>query len=461
MHITIESLWKLGKSKNEISRITGHDWKTVNKVIKSLEEGKYPAKKAHPRVLDTYRDKILQFMEQNLSGVRIHEELLSLGIKVSYTSVKRYIAEIKGKTQVHIRFHTSPAEEAQVDFGYVGLTVDHSGRRRKTWVFNMRLSYSRLDYYECVYDQKVETFIQCHINGFKSFKGVPQKIKLDNLKAAILEANFYEPVYQGLYKQFADYYGFLPLPCRVREPQEKGKVESGIKFIKANFFAGRKFNTKAELDRKLAEWLRIKCNGRIHGTTRQIPQDIFINEELPHLKALPSVDFAIPNVGQRVVYHDCHVYVDYSYYSVPYEYVGKTVDVEISKGLVKIAYNGKQIAVHQRSIIKGSFTTINAHYPKYKNILSTENQERCLVKMNEIGSHAGQFFMQLLYNCPDYWYRITQGILSLTKQYPKVIVDLACKRALAFEVFNYSTVRNICKQGTYILPTNFNCGSIQ
>ena len=130
--------------------------------------------------------------------------------------------------------HTLPGEEAQVDFGYLGLTY-YKGKKRKTWVFNMRLSYSRLDYYEIVYDQRVETFIQGHINAFYYFAGIPQYVKIDNLKAAILKANFYEPIYQELYKNFAYHYGFHPLPCRVRRPNDKGKVESGIKYVKNNF----------------------------------------------------------------------------------------------------------------------------------------------------------------------------------------------------------------------------------
>lgn len=195
MHITIESLWKLGHNKSEISRLTHHDWKTVNKVIKSLEAGGFPVKKPHPKVLDDFKPQILEFIEKGLTGIRIFEELRSLGANVGYSAVKRYIATIKMHDDVHIRFHTGPGEESQVDFGYVGLTPDQFNNRRKTWVFNMRLSYSRLDYYESVFDQKVETFIQCHINAFRYFKGIPARIKIDNLKAAILEANFYEPVY--------------------------------------------------------------------------------------------------------------------------------------------------------------------------------------------------------------------------------------------------------------------------
>lgn len=461
MHITIESLWKLGKSKSEISRITQHDWKTVDKVIKSLEKGSYPSKKPHPKALDSYHEQILKLIENNLSGVRIHEELMAIGANVSYSAVKRYVAEIKGRNDVHIRFHTLPGEESQVDFGYVGLTPDQNGKRRKTWVFNMRLSYSRLDYYECVYDQKVETFIQCHINAFNFFNGIPAKVKIDNLKAAILEANFYEPVYQGLYKQFADYCGFLPFPCRVREPQEKGKVESGIKFIKNNFFAGRKFNSQAELNTKLTHWIQTKCNNRVHGTTQQIPFQLFTQEEAVKLKPLPEAMFVIPNVGKRVVYHDCHVYIDYCYYSVPYEYVGKEVEIEVTSNLVRITFQFKEIALHKRSLKRGGFVTVNAHYPKYKNILSTEYQEHYFTKMNEIGNYAGQFFMALLDNSPDSWQRPISGIIALSKEYSKEVINLACKRALAFKVFSYSTVRNICKQGTYNLPVDYYVGSLQ
>jgi len=461
MHITIESLWKLGKNKSEISRITKHDWKTVDKVIKSLEKGDYPQKKPHPKVLDTYQEQILNLVEKDLSGVRIHEELQAMGANTSYSAVKRYIAEIKGRTDVHIRFHTKPGEEAQVDFGYVGLTPDSEGKRRKTWVFNMRLSYSRLDYYECVYDQKVETFIQCHINAFRFFKGIPAKVKIDNLKAAILEANFYEPVYQGLYKQFADYCGFLPFPCRVREPQEKGKVESGIKFIKNNFFAGRTFNSKEELKLKLNNWIETKCNNRVHGTTQQVPSELFTKEEVITLKPLPDTAFTIPNVGTRLVYHDCHVYIDYSYYSVPYEYVGKEVNIEVTNSLVRISYQAREIALHKRSDKKGSFVTVEAHYPKYKNILSTEYQEHYFTKMNEIGSYAVQFFMGLLDDNPHSWQRTASGILALVKEYDPKVIDLACKRALLFKVFSYSVVKNICKQGTYNLPTDMYSGGIQ
>ncbi len=146
MYTTIKTLWERTKNKTEIARLTGHDWKTVAKVIKNLEKG---IETPEHRTRETLKEKIY-----------------------------------------FIRIHTEPGEEAQVDFGYLGMTADDSGKAKKTWIFNMRLSYSRLDYYEKVYDQKVETFVRCHINAFEFFGGVPEYVKIDNLKGAILEASF-------------------------------------------------------------------------------------------------------------------------------------------------------------------------------------------------------------------------------------------------------------------------------
>jgi transposase len=278
MYITIKSLWEKHKNKSLIAKMTGHDWKTVAKKVKEIEEGKeYLAEKPHPRILDYHKEQILEWLEENLSGVRIHEKMQEEGIKVGYSTVKDYICQIKRRENIFIRMHTLPGEEAQVDFGYLGYTM-YQGKKRKTWVFNMRLSYSRLDYYEVVCDQRVETFIQGHINAFNYFGGIPQYVKIDNLKAAILKANFYEPIYQELYKNFASHYGFHPLPCRVRRPNDKGKVESGIKYIKNNFFLGRKFTNEEDVKEKLTRW-NTKANHSIHGTTRKVSQEIFEKEK--------------------------------------------------------------------------------------------------------------------------------------------------------------------------------------
>lgn len=458
MFTTIKTLWEKHKNKSVIAALTGHDWKTVSKAIKLIELGVgYPEKKPHPRILDPYKERIVEWLEkEGLNSLKTFERLRFEGVKVGYTTVKTYLADIKKRDEIFVRIQTLPGEESQVDFGYVGLTPDNNGKRRKTWIFNMRLSYSRLDYYQKVYDQRVETFIACHEKAFAYFGGVPGTVRIDNLKAAVLEANFYEPIYQRLYSSFADHYGFKIIPCRIYKPNDKGKVESGIKYVKYNFFLGRKFSNGDDVDSRLRYWLDNTCNQRIHGTTRKIPREVFESEERLKLKPLPVEEFKLSTVGTRRVYHDCHVFIDYSYYSVPFEYVGKEVDIDMTKELVRIFYRGKEIAVHPRASERGKFHTNINHYPKYKRFSDTEYQEIYQARMAEIGPYAEQVFFVVLQKQPQDWSRTIQGILSLTKSYPKEIVDLACKRAIAFGVHQYQVIKRICYNGSYSLPVEFN-----
>lgn len=452
MYNTIETLYKRGYNKSEIARMTGHDWKTISKAIKAIKAGKFPKRQTPACKLDIHKEQILEWLESNLSGIRIHELLKQQGVISSYSTVKNYIKSLKGKETVCIRFQTLPGEEAQVDFGYVGRLPDEQGKLRKAWVFNMRLSYSRLDYYEVVYNQNVETFINCHIKAFDYFNGVPKVVKIDNLKAAILEANIYQPVYQATYKQFANYYGFEILPCRVRQPQEKGKVESGIKYVKNNFFAGRHFATKPILEQQLKQWLDQTCNVRLHGTTRQIPQQLFETKEKEALKALPAEPYRQPKVSQRSIYRDCHAYVEYNYYSVPYQYVGKTVDIEIDEKLIRLFYAGQLVALHQRLTGRGQFSTQEAHYPSHKLVFSTEHQKQYEEKMQIIGEYAQQLFCLLLKEQPNHWLQTVKGILSLRKRFDDEIINLSCQRAICYGAIQYRQLKSICESGCYRLP---------
>jgi transposase len=457
MHTTILTLWKQGKSKHEIARITRRDRKTVRKIINSYQETgtETPAVFHKASSLSQYHAEIVSYLESGLSAVRIYEKLQEVGYDMSYSSVKRYVAKIKLHTKVCVRFHTEPGEEAQVDFGYVGLMPEAmSGKRKKAWVFNMRLSYSRLDYYEIVFDQKVETFIQCHENAFRSFGGVPKVVKIDNLKAGILEAHFYEPVHQRLYKQFADHCGFYALPCRVRQPQEKGKVESGIKYIKNNFIAGRQFKSHEDLCKQLRDWVRYYCHERIHGTTKEKPTVLFESKERTTLISLPKSPFYMGFRGQRKVHKDCHIILDQNFYSVPFQYVGEIVEVECGSKDLKIFYENKQIALHARKKGKGEFSTQTSHYPKYKYYtpdsplyLSTYRE-----KMRSLGEATETLFSKIVEDHPHDWYRIVKGILNLRKTYSDEVIDLTCKRALAFGITHYRKIKRICESGCYHLP---------
>jgi transposase len=455
MFMTIITLWQKGESQRKIARSVGCSRDAVRYAIAKFKKYGFesPIKNNPGSIMDAYKLQVIEYLEKGLSAIRIYEELQNAGAHASYSTVSHYVYKIKAKDKICVRFHTLPGEEAQVDFGYVGLHFNREGERKKAWVFNMRLSYSRLDYYEIVFDQTVKTFIQAHTNAFRYYGGVPKVVKIDNLKAAILEASFYEDTYQQLYKKFCDHYGCSPIPCRVREPQEKGKVEAGIKFVKNNFFAGRKFSNYQELTASLKKWLD-KQTQRVHGTTKKVPREIFTNEEKTKLICLPLADFIIPEIIRRKVYNDCHITIDSNYYSVPYEYVGKIVDVQRDNKLLHIYYQNKQIALHNINLGKGEFITNASHYPKYKHFTPESPAYRALYneKMKAVGKYAGAIFDLLLKLQPYNWYKTAKGILSLQKLYSNNVIELACQRALSFEIVSFSKIKNICKTGSYNLP---------
>jgi transposase len=456
MYKTIIHLWKNGHSKKAIAKSTGHDIKTIRKIITGYETSGVTSASFNKQpfaILTDYEPRILELLEQNLSNLRIYEEIQKIGYEGSYSSVTNFTRSLRIADKVCVRFHTQPGEEAQVDFGEVGRLITPGGQLRKAYAFNMRLSYSRLDYYEIVFDQKVETFIKCHINAFKYFKGVPQRVKIDNLKSAIISASFYEPIYQNQYANLASYYDFEIMPCRVRKPQEKGKVESGIKYIQNNFFACRSFASFDILQKELRNWLDNYCNSRIHGTTKERPIDLFNEKELKALKLLPNYDFAISLVTMRKVHSDCHITVDNNYYSVPAIYVGKSVEVEISSEFIKIYFDNNRVALHTRLTSKGEFSTVLAHYPKYKYFTndSEEYLSSCEKSMELIGEYTKRLFALIVKENPNSWYRSVRGILSLSKSYSNEVLELACKRALYFNVTSYNKIKSICESGYYNL----------
>jgi transposase len=455
MRTAVIKLWQDGKSKKFISRVVNHDIKTIRKIIKSYEQevaGKLQ-ESTKVTILSNYQDQIQQFLEQNLSKVRIFEELQKAGYNGSYPSLTNYARGLEVSGKVCVRFHTLAGEEAQVDFGEVGKLPNIAGGLSKAYVFNMRLSYSRLDYYQVVFNQKVETFIECHINAFKYFKGIPQQVRIDNLKSAVLEASFYEPIYQSQYENLSNHYNFEIIPCRVRKPQEKGKVESGIKYIQNNFFVGRKFMDNADLNKQLNEWLDGYCNQRIHGTTKEKPITLFLEKEAKALKPLPREEFKIGVMFSRKVHVDCHITFEHNYYSVPYSYVGKNVEIAVDAALIRIFCNNEPIALHTRLLGKGKFSTISAHYPKYKNFTSDSPEYLNLYeeKMSQVGEHTKMLFCLIVKEQPSFWYRTVKGILSLKKTYPDHVIELACKRAIYFSITHYLKIKSICESGCYSL----------
>ncbi len=188
----------------------------------------FPAPQNQSSVMD-YQGYVMQLRKEGVEIAAICQRLWERGYAGSYSSVYRFVRKLEPQMpDVTVRVECKPGAEAQVDFGYSGRMVEPATRQeRKTWAFVMTLSWSRHQYVEFVFDQKIETWLRCHRNALAYFGGVPKRLVIDNLKAAITQACWEDPQVQQAYRECAEHYGFLIAPCRPRTPEHKGKVEQG------------------------------------------------------------------------------------------------------------------------------------------------------------------------------------------------------------------------------------------
>ena len=249
-------------------------------------------------------------LEAGLTAERIHRELRDgFGFGGSYQSVKRFAAQIR-QTQpqrVH-RLESAPGEEAQIDFGQGPMVKDTQGKKRRTHILRVVLSFSRKGYSEAVLSQNTETFLRSLENAFRHFGGVPKVLNVDNLKAAVLRADWFDPEINPKFEAFCRHYGTSVMPCRPYTPQHKGKVERGICHVKNSALKGHDFESLAAENAHLAHWEKTVADTRIHGTTKRQVAEHFAQER-PFLQALPASLFPVFEEARRKVGRDSFVEV--------------------------------------------------------------------------------------------------------------------------------------------------------
>jgi transposase len=242
--------------------------------------------------VEPYRGLVKEKREEGVEMKALLGLLREQGYPGSYGSLRRFVQRLEGlNPEVFLRVETGPGREAQVDFGYAGEQFDPLERRvRKAWVFVMTLGYSRHQYAEMVFDQKVESWVGLHVRAFEWFGGSVERVVIDNLKPAIVRAVLHDQEAQRSYRELAEHYGFLISPCRPKMPRHKGKVESGVRYVKRNALAGRKFADVEEANEHLRRWVMEVAGQRDHGTTHEQPLVRF-ERERAHLKLLPATRY--------------------------------------------------------------------------------------------------------------------------------------------------------------------------
>lgn len=392
-----------------------------------------------------YQAVVEGLLERGVEMTTIYDRLRAdHGYTGSYSSVRRFVTRLRPLTpEVTVRVHTGPGEEAQVDFGSAGKLVEPGSQRlRVAYVFVMTLSYSRHQYAELVFDQRIPTWLALHRRAFASFGGVPAKIVLDNLKAAVLTAALHDPVLSEAYRRFAQHYGFLVSPARPRTPEHKGKVESGVHFVKRSFLAGQEFADIEVANGRLREWVRERAGTREHGSTRQAPLVLFeLEREL--LLPLPAEPFELTEIRLATVHRDCHVAIDGSSYSAPYRAVGRRLEVYLFERVVQLYAGMDLLATHVRATVKGTWRTNQAHYPPEKAAYLERTPQVCRELAHRVGPATVTVVDTLLADRPLDRLRSVQAILRLAESVGKSRLEAACIRALHFGDVRYRRIKDI------------------
>ena len=400
--------------------------------------------------LEPHRGLIERWAEQKVSGVAIHAALCrDYGYTGSASSVYRMLADIgTGRSpETTVRLDFAPGEAAQVDFGAGPMMLDPAvGEPRRTWAFVMTLCWSRHQYVEFVHDQTVPTWLGCHRRAFEWFGAVPARIVIDNPKCAITRACVHDPLVQRAYAECAEGYGFRIDPCPPADPQKKGIVEAGVKYVKRNFLPLRAFRDLADLNTQARQWILEPAGTRIHGTTRERPLERF-EIERPLLRALPAVAPDLGSWHRVVVHRDCHVQFDRRLYSVPFALVGKRLWLRATDTFIAIHEDYRLVASHLRARRAGDRMTCPDHLPPEARAFFARDRSWCARRATEIGPATAELVERLLGDRILERLRAAQGVLRLAETYSAPRLEAACARALHHASPFYRTVRSILKGG--------------
>jgi len=389
------------------------------------------AAQANVSLCKTWTKEIEAGLDQGLTAKRIHQDLVrACGFAGSYQSVKRFVRKLEQEAPVpYRRMDFAPGEQMQVDFGTGAWIVDEHGKRRRSQVFRAVLSCSRKGYSEATFDQKTEAFLRCLENAYRHCGGVPITTTPDNLKAAVLHPDWYDPELNPKLASFAVHYGTVILPTKPRIARHKGRVERGIDFVK-QALKGRSFASLAAENLFLTEWEKNVADTRIHGTTRRHVGQHFLAVEKPALQPLPANIFPSFTEGKRGVHLDGHVEFDKAYYSVPPEYTGRQVWVRGESRLIRIyTLKMESITVHARTE-PGRARTDDAHIHPLKRRLADRGTAYLLERCQGIGPCAGAWTLAMYQHRGIEGIRVMQGLIALARKTPAEQLERAASKAL-------------------------------
>jgi transposase len=396
---------------------------------------------------EPFREAIELGLSQGRNAIGIWQDLVSeSGFNGGYQTVKRFVRKLRGNQPPQPRavIITAPGEESQVDYGTGPMVRDsQTDKYRRTRLFVLTLGCSRKSVRLLSFGSSSRIWAELHEKAFRRLGGSTRIVVLDNLKEGVVVPDIYDPTLNPLYRDVLTHYGCVALPCRIQDPDRKGKVERGVGHAKNTPLKGKRFESLEEAQAYLDRWETSCADTRIHGTTKRQVATMFA-EEKPFLLPLPLEPFRYYQHGQRVVHLDGCVEVEAAYYGLPPGWIGRLVRVQWDELYVRILdpQNGLLLREHVRQK-RGWYRIKEEDHPKHRPLRVSQ----LLWRAGRAGTHIGTL-CNLIYNqLGEPGVRRVLGVLALAKKFGLAAVEEACAAALEMGVYEYRFVRRYLERG--------------
>jgi transposase len=399
-----------------------------------------PARKSATSACTPYRETILLELSRGRNAMGIWQDLVDRhGFAGGYQSVKRFVRTLRGVSSPEARaiIETRPGEECQVDYGTGPMVRDpDSGKYRRTRLFVLTLGCSRKAVRLLTFKSSSRIWAELHEKAFRRLGGSTRVTVLDNLREGVLSPDIYDPGLNPLYRDVLAHYGVTALPCKVRDPDRKGKVESGVNHAQMTPLKGKKFESLEEAQAYLDHWEERWADKRIHGRTKRQVAAMFA-EERPFLQALPLEPFRYYQYGVRTVHLDGCVEVEAAYYGAPPGWVGRQVNVQWDTMFVRLLdpRTGQLLREHL-SGKRGGHRIRDEDRPRR----TPPQLLQLLSRAHKAGANIGAVCDAIHARQGELGTRRIQGVVQLVKQYGSAACDEACAAALELRVPEYRFV---------------------
>ena len=400
-----------------------------------------PGRSPSASTCEPYREIIEAALSKGRNAVAIYQDLVDHhGFQARYASVKRFVRRLLGSPapEARVVIVTAPGEEAQVDYGTGPMVRDPaSGKYRRTRLFVLTLGHSRKAVRLLVFRSRSRVWAELHEKAFRRLGGATRVVVLDNLREGVLTPDIYEPTLNPLYRDVLKHYGVVALPCRVQDPDRKGKVESGVGHAQRTPLKGLRFESLEEAQLYLDRWEERWADTRIHGTTKRQVAAMFA-EERPALQPLPLEPFRYYQYGERTVHLDGCIEVEAAYYGAPPGWIGRRVQVQWNTSQVRLIdpLTGQLLREHLRQQ-RGGHRIQEQDRPQR----TPSSTQQLLHRAATAGAHIGALCQALHQRQGEVAVRRILGVLALAKKYGVAAADDACALALETGASEYRFVR--------------------